>query len=257
MHWERSLTASRGIRVPQCAGAVDRTHIPVVSPIKKCPANYYNHKGCHSIILQSSVNNKGRFIDGWPAEWPERKDKQCWRSAGYAWRPSVHSAVMVMKEVSDNGHLTQLEKRFITIGWVRHELWYVEHTYGRVKGRWRCLLKRLDVSTDSVPGLVGACCVLHNLCEIDDDGFENGWKALVLMKAHTSNISTAQLEASAVLIRKAFVEYFANHLNIPRTLTTECHHTTCNLYCVWCNDVAVDCLPSSLTVANIGCTHWR
>ena len=53
---------------PQCAGAVDGTHIPIVSPTE-CPADYYNRKGWHSIILQGSVDNKGCFIDiyvGWP-----------------------------------------------------------------------------------------------------------------------------------------------------------------------------------------------
>ena len=53
---------------PQCAGAVDGTHIPTVSPIE-CPGDYYNRKGWHLIILQGCVDNKGRFIDiyvGWP-----------------------------------------------------------------------------------------------------------------------------------------------------------------------------------------------
>lgn len=53
---------------PQCAGAVDGTHIPIVSP-QECPADYYNRKGWHSIILQGVVNNRGLFTDvyvGWP-----------------------------------------------------------------------------------------------------------------------------------------------------------------------------------------------
>ena len=53
---------------PQCAGAVDGTHIPIVSP-QDCPADYYNRKGWHSIILQGMVDHAGRFIDvyvGWP-----------------------------------------------------------------------------------------------------------------------------------------------------------------------------------------------
>ena len=46
---------------PQCAGAVDRTHIPIISPCD-CPADYYR-KGWHSIIMQGVVDNKGLFID--------------------------------------------------------------------------------------------------------------------------------------------------------------------------------------------------
>ena len=36
---------------PQCVGVVDGTHIPIVSPVE-CPADYYNRKGWHSIIMQ-------------------------------------------------------------------------------------------------------------------------------------------------------------------------------------------------------------
>lgn len=51
----------------------------------------------------------------------------------------------------------------------------VEHTYGRLKGRWQCLLKRLDVSVRDVPELVAACCVLHNMCEVHGDTFNEEW----------------------------------------------------------------------------------
>lgn len=53
---------------PQCVGVVDGTHIPVMSPVE-CPADYYNCKGFHSIIMQGTVNHLGHFIDiylGWP-----------------------------------------------------------------------------------------------------------------------------------------------------------------------------------------------
>ena len=53
---------------PQCVGAVDGSHIPIVSP-HQCPADFYNRKGWHSIILQGTVDHAGRFIDvyvGWP-----------------------------------------------------------------------------------------------------------------------------------------------------------------------------------------------
>ena len=45
---------------PHCAGAVDGTYIPIVSP-RECPADYYNRKGWHSIIMQELVDHCGHF----------------------------------------------------------------------------------------------------------------------------------------------------------------------------------------------------
>ena len=53
---------------PQRAGAVDGTHIPILSP-EEYPADYYNRKGWHSILMQGTVSHLGQFVDvyiGWP-----------------------------------------------------------------------------------------------------------------------------------------------------------------------------------------------
>ena len=53
---------------PQCAGVVDGTHVPIVSPVG-FPADYYNCKGFYSILMQGTVNHLGQFFDvciGWP-----------------------------------------------------------------------------------------------------------------------------------------------------------------------------------------------
>ena len=53
---------------PQCAGAIDESHIPIQAP-SECPKDYYNRKGCHSILQQGLVSHQYCFVDinvGWP-----------------------------------------------------------------------------------------------------------------------------------------------------------------------------------------------
>ena len=51
----------------------------------------------------------------------------------------------------------------------------VENAFGRLKGRWRCLLKRMDFKLENVPHAVSACIVLHNMCELYGDNFLEEW----------------------------------------------------------------------------------
>lgn len=51
----------------------------------------------------------------------------------------------------------------------------VENSFGRLKGRWRCLLKQMDFHLTNVPAVVGSCVVLHNMCELYGDSFCDDW----------------------------------------------------------------------------------
>ena len=50
-----------------------------------------------------------------------------------------------------------------------------ENAFGRLKGRWRCLLKRNDNALKNVPDIVPYCCVLHNLCQTWGESFDEAW----------------------------------------------------------------------------------
>ena len=80
----------------------------------------------------------------------------------------------------------------------------VENAFGRLKGRWRCLLKRLDCELTNVPNVVLSCVVLHNICERAGDSCERDWIVEQESRLHlsTSSLPTTT-ELRAVRIRNA------------------------------------------------------
>jgi hypothetical protein len=47
----------------------------------------------------------------------------------------------------------------------------IERSFGLLIGRWKILLKRLDVHLQMVPNIVGAYIILHNICILHIDIF--------------------------------------------------------------------------------------
>ena len=46
----------------------------------------------------------------------------------------------------------------------------IERAFGVLKGRWRCLLKRLD-NLENIPDIILACCVFHNITQLKGDSY--------------------------------------------------------------------------------------
>jgi len=68
----------------------------------------------------------------------------------------------------DNGHLTEAEINFNKK--LSSARMIVERSIGLLKGRWRCLLDKLPMTrTDLIPRYIIGCCVLHNLCLLNND----------------------------------------------------------------------------------------
>lgn len=179
---------------PQCAGAVDGTHIPILAPSFN-PADYYNRKGEYSIILQGVVDHSMKFWDvyiGWPGRvhdarvfansslylrgqdgtlLPRRRENiqgvevplVILGDAAYPLLP------WLMKPYPEGRGITQAQSDFNTH--LSQARMTVERAFGLLKGRWRCLSKRADFETSFVSDVSFACCVLHNFCETHNEEY--------------------------------------------------------------------------------------
>ena len=82
----------------------------------------------------------------------------------------------------------------------------IESTFVRLKGRWRCLQKRLDVSVDFTSPVVTACAIMHNLFEkrheryMDEEGDE---------ERDDRDGDGEEARTSAVILRNDLATYFA------------------------------------------------
>ena len=223
---------------PQCIGAIDGSHIPIIAP-KENPLDYYNRKGYHSVLLQALVDHEYRFLDvyvGWPGSVHDARVlansglyRKC-ESGNFLpnWIRTLNNAsvpvplvvlgdptyplrLWLMKPFSDSG-LTSRQKKF-NYQLSRSRV-VVENAFGRLKGRWRSLMKRNDNDIKYVPNMVTACCVLHNLCEMHGDLCEEDWVIVDpnLQTPETSSTSSTSsatsAQSSGSVIREALCDYF-------------------------------------------------
>ncbi|XP_069769230.1 putative nuclease HARBI1 [Narcine bancroftii] len=188
---------------PMCAGALGSTHIPI-RPRPEHAQAYYNRNGWHSIVLQAVVDHNQCFTDvyvGCPGRTHEAQvlaNSPIYREAedqgGYLF-PRENSRMVNGVEVpvhlignsayplhrwlltafpQDQVPNPQQQVFDIRLGLARQ---VVDDALGRLKGRWRCLAKRLDISPTLVAEVALACCVLHNICEINKEHFLPEWAA--------------------------------------------------------------------------------
>lgn len=184
---------------PQVVAAVDGCHVPIIGP-RQSPDDYINRKGFHSLILQGLVDCEYRFLDvcvGWPGKVHDARVFKnsplfalcCARTflpldmsvmiSGVRVPPLIlgDSAYALsdwlMKPYTDRGNLTPDEGSFN----VKHSTTrvVVENAFGRLKGRFKGIGKRLDLNIENSCNVIAACCVLHNYCETLHEFFDDQW----------------------------------------------------------------------------------
>ncbi|XP_048343630.1 putative nuclease HARBI1 [Sphaerodactylus townsendi] len=172
---------------PQCVGAIDGCHIPIRNP-SDAPVDYINRRNSPSIVLMAVCDHKGRFFDveiGPPGRsYDAHIFRDCHlthamdRGEFFPGNPTLTvEGVAVPALVLADGVFPMrrwLVKPYAPPHDARERYFnerlsrarcVAERAFGRLKARWRCLLTRLQVMPQNVKQIVGACVVLHNICE--------------------------------------------------------------------------------------------
>ncbi|KAM6583505.1 hypothetical protein CsatB_010507 [Cannabis sativa] len=172
--------------IQNVSGSMYTTHVPIIAP-KISVAAYFNkrhternQKTSYSITVQGVVDPKGVFTDvciGWPGSMPD--DQILEKSALY--QRANRGLLKDVWIVGNSGHPLM---DWLLVPYTRQNLTWTQHAFNekvgevqnvakeafaRLKGRWSCLQKRTEVKLQDLPVVLGACCVLHNICEMRNE----------------------------------------------------------------------------------------
>lgn len=169
--------------IQNVGGSMYTTHIPIIAP-KENVSSYFNkrhtdrnQKTSYSVTVQGVVDSKGIFTDvciGWPGSMSD--DQVLEKSILYerANRGNLNNIYIVG---SSGFPLTD----WILVPFTHQNVTWTQHAFNekvndvqkvakeafmRLKARWSCLQKRTEVKLQDLPVVLGACCVLHNICEM-------------------------------------------------------------------------------------------
>ncbi|GMH10765.1 hypothetical protein Nepgr_012606 [Nepenthes gracilis] len=172
--------------IPNVVGSLYTTHVPIIAP-KVSVAAYFNRrhternqKTSYSITVQGVVNPRGIFTDvciGWPGSLPD--DQVLEKSA---LNQRANQGLLKGAWVVGNSGYPLMD--WVLVPYTQQNLTWTQHAFNekireihqvardafaRLKGRWSCLQKRTEVKLQDLPVVLGACCVLHNICEMRDE----------------------------------------------------------------------------------------
>ncbi|KAK4774592.1 hypothetical protein SAY86_009527 [Trapa natans] len=170
--------------IPNVAGSMYTTHIPIIAP-KVDVSSYYNkrhternQKTSYSVTVQGVVDNKGVFTDvsiGWPGSLTD--DQVLGKSTLF----KKANAGLLQNNTFVVGGSGYPLMDWVLVPYSHKNMTWAQHAFNekmdealriskeafcRLKSRWSCLQKRTEVKLQDLPGILGACCVLHNICEM-------------------------------------------------------------------------------------------
>ena len=113
-----------------------------------------------------------------------------------------------MKPFPHNTYLSRQQKKFNQQ--LSRARVVVENAFGRLKGRWRCLLKKNESNTSNMPKIISCCVVLHNICEMFGEECPEEWIVSEPLSTDHADSTSGHIASSGTEIREALVRYF-NH----------------------------------------------
>lgn len=201
---------------PNVIGAIDGTHIKIRAPPTDA-ASYINRKGFPSINVQVVCDSSGLFTHCYAGEVGSVHDARVFRNspiARFLERPqmyfpndshiigdaayTIHPHVMV--PFRDNGHLTNRQKNFNYC--LSSTRMAIERAIGQLKIRFRILLDCLPLTDiKKIPEFIIACCVLHNICILQNDVMTVGVQHHEEYQAHIrdNNIDLGNAKRIAIM----------------------------------------------------------
>ncbi|CAI9765946.1 unnamed protein product [Fraxinus pennsylvanica] len=172
--------------IPNVGGSIYTTHVPIIAPKNNLSAYFNkrhterNQKTSYSITVQGVVDSKGVFTDiciGWPGS---MTDDQVLEKSALFQRANRGG----MKDVWVAGNSGFPLMDWILVPYTHRNLTWSQHAFNgkidevqkvardafmRLKARWSCLQRRTEIKLQDLPVVLGACCVLHNICEMRNE----------------------------------------------------------------------------------------
>lgn len=169
--------------IPNVGGSIYTTHIPIIAPKSNVTAYFNkrhterNQKTSYSITVQGVVDSRGIFTDiciGWPGSLSD--DKVLEKSALFE---RANRGLLKDVWIAGNSGFPLMD--WLLVPYTHSNLTWTQHAFNekidetqrvskeafrRLKARWACLQKRTEVKLQDLPVVLGACCVLHNICEV-------------------------------------------------------------------------------------------
>ncbi|XP_062230947.1 protein ALP1-like [Phragmites australis] len=181
-------------RIPGIVGAVCTTHVPIVAPNANVAAYYNrrlterNQKASYSVAVQVVSDADGAFTDvfiGLPGSLSDAA--VLGRSALCARRGEVGLVGVGEQQQRLVGGTSYPLMDWMLVPYAHRNLTWAQHEFNkrvaaahseargaiwRLKARWRCLQRRTEVKMQDLLSMIGACCVLHNVCERAGEGLD-------------------------------------------------------------------------------------